>query len=317
MTDFAYTGKKGTGKSKNAVRVARDTYFNEGRCVASNLDIFLEPMFGKFSKKTYVRIPDKPSEFDLLAAGHGNVDSYNEDKNGALILDELGTWMNTRSFADKSRAGVLDYLAHARKHGWDCFYIMQNIVQVDKQLRESFIEFCVRHTRFDKVKIPFIGSLLCALFGKKAGYMPRFHTAVTRLGTSPQDLKTDAVMFTGKDIEKCYDTRQVFTEKYEHGTHSVLSPWHVTGRYLVADKPPLFERMALWLHAMVNGAPKVASKPLTRPDAVYADCLRMVRNIPVEHRMRILNKLLTVRSACRAVDALASTERRAAPLIYY
>lgn len=313
MTDFAYTGKKGTGKSKNAVRVARDVYFLEGRCVASNLDIFLEPMFGKFSKKTYVRIPDKPSEFDLLAAGHGNADSYNEDRNGALILDELGTWMNTRSFADKSRAGVLDYFAHARKYGWDCFYIMQNIVQVDKQLRESFIEFCVRHTRFDKVKIPFVGGLLCALFGKKAGYMPRFHTAVTRLGTAPQDLKTDSAMFTGRDIEKCYDTRQVFTESYAHGTYSVLSPWHLTGRFLAADKPPLSERIAAWLRAMVRGVPRVSAIALTCPDGGYAACVAMVRNIPAQHRVRILNELVRVRALCRDVDAVASSARREAP----
>ena len=192
MTDYAYTGKKGTGKSKNIIRVARDTYFAEGRMVATNLDIYLEPMFGVQSKKTYIRVPDKPNDFDLLAAGHGNTDSYNEDKNGMLALDEMGVWFNTRSFADKGRAAVLEYLAHARKHGWDCFYIMQNVAQVDKQLRESFVEYVVRHTRFDKVKIPFVGGILCALFGKKAGYFPRFHTAVARLGCNPQDLKTDS-----------------------------------------------------------------------------------------------------------------------------
>lgn len=314
MTDFAFTGKKGTGKSKNAVRVARDTYFIEGRSVASNLDIYLEPMFGKHSKKTYVRIPDKPTEFDLLAAGHGNLDSYDEDKNGALILDELGTWMNTRTFADKQRAGTLNYLALARKYGWDCFYIMQNIVQVDKQLRESFIEFCVRHTRFDKVKIPFVGGLLCVLFGKKAGYMPRFHTAVTRLGCSPQDMRTDSVMFVGKDIEKCYDTRQVFTDNYPHGSHSVLSPWHVSGRFLPSDKLSTRQRLAAWLRQLVSGAALPSVKPLTRPEPFYADCVAMVQNIPIEHRARIFNKLVLVRSACRAVDASASTERRVAPL---
>lgn len=238
MTDFAYVGKKGTGKSKNFVRVCRDVYFAENRMVATNLDIYLEPMFGPMSRRTYIRIPDKPTEFDLLAAGHGNPDSYNEDLNGALGLDELGTWMNTRTFADKGRAGVLDFLAHARKHGWDCFYLMQSIAQVDKQLRESFIEFTVRHVRFDKVRVPFIGGLLSALFGKRAGYLPKFHTAVTRLGFNPQDLKTDGVTFTGKDIEKCYDTRQVFRESYPHGTHSVLSPWHVKGRYLAPGGVP-------------------------------------------------------------------------------
>lgn len=288
MTDYAYTGKKGTGKSKNAVRVARDVYLSAGRSVASNLDIYLEPMFGKQSKKTYIRIPDKPTAFDLHAAGHGNADSYDEDKNGALILDELGTWLNTRSFSEKDRSATLDYFAHARKLGWDCIYIMQNVVQVDKQLRESFIEFVVRHTRFDKVKIPFVGGLLCLLFGKKAGYFPRFHTAATRLGCNPQDLKTDSAIFTGKDIEKCYDTRQVFDANYPHGTYSVLSPWHVTGRYLpVAPES--------WLKRFIAGfigkkSDRRLPSPLTRPAPAYAVIRGQIMRLPPDRRIPFMHR---------------------------
>lgn len=289
MTDFAYTGKKGTGKSKNAVLVARDVYFAEGRTVASNLDIYLDPMFGSFSKKTYIRIPDKPSEFDLLAAGHGNPDSYNEDKNGALILDELGTWMNTRTFADKDRGGTLNYLAHARKHGWDCFYIMQNVVQVDKQLRESFIEYVVRHTRFDKVKIPFVGGLLCTLFGKKAGYFPRFHTAVSRIGCNPQDLKTDSKVFIGKDVENCYDTRQIFESSYPHGTYTVLSPWHLKGRFM--PQPA----QSWWMRFLAGfGKSKPVPKPrapVTVPSPAYARILVLVRKLPPDERAPVLRRL--------------------------
>lgn len=293
MTDFAYTGKKGTGKSKNAVRVARDVYFSEGRSVASNLDIYLEPMFGSFSKTTYIRIPDKPTEFDLLAAGHGNPDSYDEEKNGALILDELGTWMNTRTFSDKSRAGVLNYFALARKYGWDCFYLMQNVVQVDKQLRESFIEYVVRHTRFDKVKIPFVGGLLCALFGKKAGYFPRFHTAVSRIGCNPQDLKTDSVVFQARDIEKCYDTRQVFSDLYEHGTFCQLSPWHLTGRYLPVPALGWWARLRWGLLGVVRPSLAPVARPctvLTRPRPEYARVLDLVRLLPPAERAPILRR---------------------------
>ncbi|MDP3351570.1 MAG: zonular occludens toxin domain-containing protein [Hydrogenophaga sp.] len=298
MTDYAYTGKKGTGKSKNFVRVARDTYFAEGRTVATNLDIYLEPMFGPMSRKTYIRVPDKPTEFDLLAAGHGNPDSYNEDKNGALGLDELGTWMNTRTFSDKGRAGVLDFLAHARKYGWDCFYLMQSIAQVDKQLRESFIEFTVRHVRFDKVRVPFIGGLLSALFGKRAGYLPKFHTAVTRLGFNPQDLKTDGVTFTGKDIEKCYDTRQVFRESYPHGTHSVLSPWHVTGRYRSADGVPW---LAAFFAALRRGfrppAPALARPPRTPSlDPDLARVWRLLACVPEARRVPLYARYAAGRS---------------------
>lgn len=290
MTDYAYTGKKGTGKSKNVIRMARD-YLLEGRMVASNLEIYLEPMFGAHSKITYIRVPDKPSAFDLEAAGRGNKDAYNPDKDGMLALDEMGVWFNTRSFADKGRASVLEFLAHARKYGWDCYYLMQNISQVDKQLRESFVEFVVRHTRFDKVKIPFVGGALCALFGKKAGYFPKFHTAVTRLGCNPQDLKTDSTIFSGKDIEACYDTLQIFTDSYPHGTHSVLSPWHVSGRFLPAPPLPWAARFVAGVKAFLRGPvrlPMPAS--VTMPDAAYARMVALVKQLPVDQRIPVLRR---------------------------
>lgn len=287
MTDYAYTGKKGTGKSKHAVLKARDRYLSKGRPVATNLDIDLSAMFGPRSRITYVRVPDKPCEFDLLAVGHGNPDSYDEDKNGALILDELGTWFNARTFNDKGRAGALDYLAHARKHGWDCFYIMQDIAQVDKQLRESFIEQTVRHTRFDKVRVPFIGGFLSLLFGEKVGYLPRFHAAVSRAGTNSQDLVCDRLFFKGKDIEACYDTRQVFQASYPHGTHSVLSPWHREGRFLEAAAPTLAARLLAWWR---SGPSRPRPAPLTVPDPAYSRVLSLVRSLPASERLRWLRR---------------------------
>ena len=285
MTDYAYVGKKGTGKSKHAVITIRERYFKRGRAVATNLDLDLKAMFGVRSKLTYVRIPDKPTELDLLAVGHGNPDSYDEEKNGAMVLDELGTWMNTRTFADKSRAGTLDYLAHARKHGWDCFYIMQDIQQVDKQLRESFIEQTVRHIRFDKVRVPFVGSLLSLLLTERAGYMPRFHVATSRLGTNPQDVVCDRLMFTGKDVEACYDTRQVFEAKYPHGAHSVLSPWHVEGRFLASTSLPWWRR---FMDRFRSAGVKQTRAPVTCPDPAYARVVALCKSLPPREALPLM-----------------------------
>lgn len=291
MTDYALTGKKGTGKSKNAVRLIRDRYLRNKRKVATNLDIDLLQMFGPHSRSTYVRVPDKPSAFDLLAAGHGNPDTYDEDENGGMFLDELGTWLNTRTYADKGRAEVLDYFAHGRKHGWDNWYIMQNVAQIDKQVRESFIEQTVRHTRFDKVRVPFVGGLLAALFGDKAGYLPKFHAAVYRMGTNPQDLVANRATFIGKDIEKCYDTRQVFLMDYPHGTHSVLSPWHTHGRFLPVPPPSLLQRCGDFFRALLGIGPAPALPPAiarTRPDAGWARVARLCRALPPEKALWVM-----------------------------
>lgn len=286
MADYALTGKKGTGKSKNAVRIIRDVYLKHNRVVASNLDIYLSPLLGKFSKQTYVRLPDKPSAFDLEAAGHGNGASYDEDNNGALVLDEVGTWVNTRSFADKDRAAMLDFLAHARKHGWDCFYIMQNIVQVDKQLREAFVEYVVRHVRYDRVKVPFVGGLIQMLFGDGAGYLPRFHRAITRIGVNPQDLQTDAYWFREDDLHACYDTRQVFQVAYPHGTHSVLSPWHLEGRFLPAPPQSWQVRLVQWFKAA--GIPFKPRPAISRPTAGLGRVLALVKRLPVDQRVAVM-----------------------------
>lgn len=281
MTDYAYVGKKGTGKSKHAVITMRDRYFKRGRMVATNLDLNLKPLLGAMSKCCYIRIPDKPTEFDLLAAGHGNPDTYDEEKNGAMVLDELGTWMNTRTFSDKGRAGVLDYLAHGRKHGWDCYYIMQDIQQVDKQLRESFIEQTVRHIRFDKVRVPFIGSLLSLLFTERAGYLPRFHVGTSRLGTNPQDVVCDRLMFTGKDVEGAYDTRQVFQTSYPHGTHTVLSPWHIEGRFTQAANVP-------WWRSIFKAAPRPVRAVVTAPEPAYALVRELCKALPPDQGLKVM-----------------------------
>lgn len=291
MTDYALTGKKGTGKSKHAVLIMRDRYLKKKRLVCTNLDLNLEPMFGPHSRVTYVRIPDKPKSFDLMAAGHGNPSSYDEDLNGALVLDECATWLNTRTFADKDRAAVLDYFAHARKHGYDTWYIMQNVIQVDKQLRESFIEQTVRHTSFKNVRIPFVGWILSALFGERAGFLPNFHTAIYRIGTNPQDLVANRLTFVGKDVEPCYDTRQVFQESYPHGTHSVLSPWHVKGRYMPAPKRSLWASFVAWLLGKSDGAAVARPVPLSF-DPVAVKAAAVARTLPVSERIAYMRAAL-------------------------
>lgn len=235
MADYAFVGKKGTGKSKHAVMVMRD-YLSAGKRVATNIDIDLKVLFGPFSRRTYIRVPDKPSVIDLEAIGRGYDGPYKRRGSGALVLDELGVWFNTRDFTDRKRALSLEWLAQARKYRWDCYYLMQDVEQVDKQLRVSFVQFTCRHVALEDVRIPFVGWLISLLFGKRAGYLPEFYVWTTRLGTNPQGIKTDGGQFLGRDVEGAYDTEQIYTDDYPHGAHSVLSPWHVEGRFL---KPAL------------------------------------------------------------------------------
>lgn len=223
MAVYSVEGKLGTGKTKFSVWMAQNALM-AGRRVASNVDMKTE-LLSPFKRTIFTRIPDKPTDFDFDAMGHGNPTSYDEDKNGLLILDELGTWLNSRSFQDKGRAGVIDWLIHARKHGWDVYLIVQDANMIDKQVRESLIEYQCRCMQLGKIRIPIIGKIL-SVFNERWGYLPKAHTVTARTGYGQNQIIADRWIFKGNDLHEAYDTRQVFTAGYPHGVHSVLPPWN-------------------------------------------------------------------------------------------
>lgn len=257
MSDYAITGKKGTGKTKLVVSIIQRA-LADGLRVATNLDLKLEFLMESGNRSSVLRIPDKPTAADLFAIGHGNPDSYDEDKNGILVLDELGTWFNARNFQDKTRQPILDWLIHARKHGWHVYYLMQGVNQVDKQLREALFEYVGRCIRFDKVRIPLLGGLLSAVsFGLLSGRLPRFHLCNIRMGVDPTGILIDRILYRHDALHSAFDTRQVFSEFYSDGIYSMLSAWHLKGRYLPKHRSWL-KRLQWW----PDPKPK-ASKPIS------------------------------------------------------
>lgn len=280
MPVYSVEGKLGTGKTLFAVWRAQEA-LQEGRRVASNVDLNLVQLTPA-RRSTYIRIPDKPTSADLNAIGHGNPDSYDEDRNGVLILDELGTWLNSRSFQDKDRSAVLDWLIHARKLGWDVYLIVQDANMIDKQVRESLIELQVRCMRGDKVKVPVIGTFLAA-FHKKLGYLPKFHWATARIGYGPNAIVADRWFYKGKELYAAYDTRQIFRPDYPHGSHTVLPPW--------GWAPPV-SWLAAWrgrINARVRGllgaGPGSRRAPKPKPRALY-----LIAKLPEPERTRLARR---------------------------
>jgi hypothetical protein len=236
MAVYAVTGKLGTGKTKFAVWRAQ-LALKTGRRVASNVDLWVDKLVGaKRTGTSYVRLPDKPSAFDLEAVGHGNPGSYDEDRNGVMILDELATWLNARAFQDKGRAALLDWLVHARKLGWDVYLIVQDAGMIDKQVRTALVEYEARCLRLDKVRLPLIGGIIndvAGMFreggdGGRWGYLPRMHLVAARVGEGANSVVAERWTYRGDWLHAAYDTRQVFKSDYPHGAHSVLHP----GRFI-------------------------------------------------------------------------------------
>lgn len=255
MADYIIHGKKGNGKSLVCVGRIRDA-LEKGLPVATNLDLKLDEMLSHRLKTVRCyRLPDRPTVEDLDAIGLGS-ENVDESTYGVIVLDEMATWMNARTFADKGRQSLLDWFTHSRKRGWDTYFICQNPTQIDKQVRESLVELSVSCKRADRMRIPFIGSLTKMLTGHELR-MPKIHVATVRYGLANDALINDRWTYRGTDLYKAYDTRQIFKADYSNGLYSYLPPWTTKGRYMPPTRYDLFKA---WLKGQKPKKP-LKSKP--------------------------------------------------------
>jgi len=286
---YLVTGKLGTGKSKWCTRRAQQA-IKAGRRVASNMDFFLDKLNPKTHKARYLRVPDKPCIADLEAIGHGNPESYDEDRNGLLILDELGSWLNSRQSLDGDRKAVVDWLIHARKFGWDVLLIVQSAMMIDKQVREGVGEYTVTCYRLDKLKLPLIGGLL-DMFYEGAGRLPRLHVASTRLALGPGTSHVvDRDFFKGDDLHHAYDTRQAFLAASEFATHTRLSPFYFAPP---ARRTSMIRRLIAALvgakRAPVQPSDSAPVIPSAPPDKL--PLVKLLMRLPPDERVREWRRL--------------------------
>ena len=230
---YFVTGKLGAGKTLTAVGRIREA-LQRAVPVATNLDINLKEMLGADKRNTRLyRLPDKPVVEDLQALGYGNK-SYDTSKDGLIVLDECGTWFNSRSWNDKSRQPLIDYLLHIRKYGWDVIFIVQDISIVDKQVRLALAEHTVFCRRLDRMQVPFVSSLVSLItLGQIKLKLPKLHVGIVKYGDNINALTVDKWMLWGTDLYASYDTKQMFLNNYPHGVYSVLPPYYTHGRYAV------------------------------------------------------------------------------------
>ncbi|OCH17126.1 zonular occludens toxin domain-containing protein [Aliivibrio logei] len=231
MAVWFVTGKLGGGKSLVSVHRIRLALEN-GAPIATNIDLNLKNLIGNKSKKCRVyRMPDKPTLIDFETIGNGNK-SYDESKNGLIVLDECGTWFNSRSWADKSRQFVINWLLHARKLGWDIIFIVQDISIVDKQARLALGEHVVYCRRMDRLTIPFLGAIYRMVTGSKLP-LPKIHMGVVKYGDGQNAMVVDKWTMMGHSLYSCYDTKQGFSDHYDSGVYTVLPPYYTHGRYSI------------------------------------------------------------------------------------
>lgn len=235
---YVMTGHLGAGKTLLSVQMALN-YLAAGRRVASNMTLFLDEAFPPTSKATAIKLPYIPDAASLKSLGPGYEGKYDEEKFGLILLDEAGTWLNSRDWNDKDRRGLFQWITHARKHGWDVALIVQDYEALDSQIRRSVTEIYVTCSRLDRIKLPGIPVTL-----------PRIHRAKA-LYKGPTGALYKTWHTRGTSTFKAFDTREeVRPNMMEVGddlieikpVYSLLSAWHLKGRYL-PQKKPLMERL--------------------------------------------------------------------------
>jgi len=288
MTDFAVTGKKRSGKGLFCTGLIRDA-LHDGRRVATNMDIFPEHILSPNNKNYLIRLPDCPTAADMEALGYGyEGDEIDEEKNGIIVLDEASKYFNSRSWGDKFRQPLLDWLIHSGKMRWHVYYQMQGLQQVDKQLRDTQVEYHIAVKRTDRWPIPIL-TPLASLVGIDLR-LPKMHVGIVKHGVSPDAMTVDRIWYRAKDLYNGYDTEQKFLDR-DHpqacGMHSVLSAWHIKGRYLPTP-PPYFVRFILailgrdWTKQPPSAArPKLPKHPIAVKLA----------NLPEKEAIRHFNRL--------------------------
>lgn len=285
MTDFAITGKKGSGKGLFGAGLIRDA-LRAGKKVATNMDIYPEHMLSPLNKATFYRLPDCPTVSDLDAIGKGN-ELVDDDLNGIIVLDEASKYFNARSWGDKERQPLLDWLIHSRKLGWDVYYQMQGLEQVDKQLRSTQIEYHINVKRTDKWPIPGVTPLM-KLIGLNVRF-PRMHIGAYRHGCDRDSLLVDRKYYRGKDLYNAYDTRQVFKDRNHPdacGLHSVLSAWHVKGRHL-PKAPPLWWRFLCGVVGIDWTEQCRKARPMTKKHPLAVQLSKLPPDEAIKHWKRL------------------------------
>ncbi len=237
-------GKRGSGKTLGAMYLF-EKYLKENRMIATNMDIKIEFLASPLSRTPVMRLPDCPSAAALEAMPLGNPKLYvdergeiqmrpgfREDKNGLLVLDEVGTFLNSREWQGKERGLILSWLAQSRKYGWDLLLMAQHARMIDAQIRDSLIDIQGTVRNLDKIRVPVIGGIWKHFTGE-ALMMPRIHVVNLCYGFGQKPPLSDRMVYRGLHLFQAYNTLQKISAEFgNQHLFTLLPAWHVKGRYM-------------------------------------------------------------------------------------
>ena len=271
---YLMTGNPGAGKSTVAVQHAIYRYAAKGLPVVANFPIDFAPICQDYrrplSRASCRVIPDRPSADDLEAIGYGG---EREDAAGLLIIDEAGTWLNSRTWQEGERSRILDWLTQSRKRYWDIILVAQAAGMLDKQCRDAVCEMVATIRRSDRKRV----------LGAK---LPRLHIAVVHYGLEANAPVLERWFYTGKEAQKCFMSYRLFGA--DAGHYSVL-PATLTKYRTDAPKTQL-ESVVRSLRGVCRlPSPKPIVRPPLKPRLPLAD---LVAKLPPDERIKHARRLV-------------------------
>lgn len=213
-------GRRRSGKSLYAVLKIQE-YLKEGRRVATNLDLHLENLMPEEKGAFITRIPDFPRSEDLFALGQAydsldadKPETYDESKNGIVVLDELLTSFNSRTWSSKDRMNVINWIVLSGKLGWDLIFIGQSFEAVDGQIRDTVIDRIGSCTSNENLYPGFIWNhLVKPIYLKIVGTK---HLVFMYYGKAKtKDNFSHKITHKKYELFNCYNTAQVFRKDVE------------------------------------------------------------------------------------------------------
>lgn len=270
MPGWIIQGVRGEGKSLAAVGKIKE-YMLKGRPVATNLDLFLDGFLPEDNSTIAYRLPDHPRLEDLEILPPAYDPKYKaEDMNGLLVLDELGTWLNARSWNEKTRLKIMNWLFLSRKNHWDIILLAQDHEMIDAQLRNTLCDYLVQASRMDRQKIPYLSGILKNL--GFSGKMPQIHKYAVYYGMTTNVQPEEIWSFTGKDLYNGYNTNQLFKDGTEalcgtlvdmRATYSYIPANYLTKRVFIDRLNNNIEQLRQLTKPIEQGAP-MAKKGLSQ-----------------------------------------------------
>jgi hypothetical protein len=142
MPDYLIVGSKGSGKSLFAVQ-QMESSLQSGLKVCTNIHLFVERIENYNPNSYYLLLPEVPASYHISmdSVGIGNFSGvYNDQMNGALVLDEVSEILQARNWLDGDRAAVIHEIIHLRKRMWNTYYITHGLSVIDSQIRNNHID---------------------------------------------------------------------------------------------------------------------------------------------------------------------------------